>query len=131
MCAQVKYIEADVRVKMIGLVEQQAAPPGLERLSHVSAKQAQGYTFDASAGEGITAFIVDTGVRISHEVSLLVYARVYVYGAKPNRNTEAAPLSEETSLIMSMMTRMGTDLTWPALLEVLLSALPRKLISLQ
>ncbi|CAL3964603.1 hypothetical protein PZA11_002418 [Diplocarpon coronariae] len=69
--SDVAYIEADTQVKVNTLVSQPAATPGLRRLSHAGADgpaaAGQGYIFDNSSGLGITAYIVDTGIRISHE----------------------------------------------------------------
>ncbi|KAI1465301.1 subtilisin-like protein [Daldinia caldariorum] len=64
--SMVKYIEANTYVKASGLVNQANAPNGLVRLSHAQTG-GQGYVFDDSAGEGITAYIVDTGIMTTHE----------------------------------------------------------------
>lgn len=68
---EVDYVEANVRVKAFALQQQMNAPTGLVRLSHAKVATAgnassQGYVFDDQAGEGITAYIVDTGVKASH-----------------------------------------------------------------
>ncbi|KAM3539752.1 hypothetical protein ARSEF1564_007325 [Beauveria bassiana] len=64
---EVDYIEADARVHTFLTFAQTNAPPGLARLSH---NQTEGspntYVYDSSAGEGITAYVVDTGIRTSH-----------------------------------------------------------------
>lgn len=62
---EVAYIEQDARISLNALASQGDAPSGLARLSHASAGQS-GYVFDTTAGEGITAFVVDTGIRVSH-----------------------------------------------------------------
>ncbi|KAI1748351.1 subtilase [Xylaria castorea] len=62
----VSYIEANQYVKAAALVAQANAPPGLVRLSHAQAGGAS-YVFDSSAGQGITAYVVDTGIRTTHE----------------------------------------------------------------
>ncbi|KAI0203500.1 subtilase [Astrocystis sublimbata] len=62
----VSYIEANQYVKAAALVAQANAPPGLVRLSHAQAGE-DSYVFDDSAGEGITAYVVDTGIRTTHE----------------------------------------------------------------
>ncbi|KAK4229213.1 subtilisin-like protease 6 [Podospora fimiseda] len=62
----VNYIEQDAVVKINARQIQGQAPNGLARLSHSEAGQA-GYIFDSSAGEGITVFVVDTGVRVTHQ----------------------------------------------------------------
>ncbi|KAI1642715.1 subtilisin-like protein [Daldinia loculata] len=65
--SMVKYVEANTYVKSSRLVNQGNAPTGLTRLSHAKAA-GQGYVFDdAAAGEGITAYIVDTGIMVTHE----------------------------------------------------------------
>ncbi|TVY85731.1 Subtilisin-like protease, partial [Lachnellula willkommii] len=61
----VSYIEADTIVKTNSFVQQATAPAGLNRLSH-AAVGGTSYVFDNSAGVGITAFVVDTGIRTSH-----------------------------------------------------------------
>jgi subtilisin family serine protease len=62
---EVSYIEADARVRLTALSSQTQATTGLARLSHAQPGE-QGYVFDATAGEGITAFVVDTGIRVTH-----------------------------------------------------------------
>ena len=60
-------MEADTVIKIKALVSQPAAPAGLRRISH-AAPGGSGYIFDSSAGAGITAYIVDTGIRTTHQV---------------------------------------------------------------
>ncbi|OIW28080.1 subtilisin-like protein [Coniochaeta ligniaria NRRL 30616] len=62
---EVSYIEADTRVRLSALSTQGQATSGLARLSHADAGEAS-YVFDSTAGEGITAFVVDTGILVSH-----------------------------------------------------------------
>ncbi|KAB5584869.1 serine protease [Coniochaeta sp. 2T2.1] len=62
---EVKYIEINAKVKLNAVNTQQQATSGLARLSHAEAGQS-GYVFDSTAGAGITAFVVDTGIRTSH-----------------------------------------------------------------
>jgi hypothetical protein len=50
------------------LVQQQTAPAGLVRLFHMTAG-GTGYIYDNSSGAGITAYVVDTGIRLTHSVS--------------------------------------------------------------
>ncbi|KHE84604.1 hypothetical protein GE21DRAFT_10172, partial [Neurospora crassa] len=64
---EVEYIEADQYVKLNALTSQNSTTTGLARLSHAGpSKKAAPYIFDSSAGEGITAFVVDTGIRVTH-----------------------------------------------------------------
>jgi subtilisin family serine protease len=62
---QVSYVEANQYVQAARLVAQANAPPGLIRLSHAQVG-AESYVFDDSAGTGITAYVVDTGILTSH-----------------------------------------------------------------
>ncbi|KAF4124931.1 to extracellular alkaline protease [Geosmithia morbida] len=63
--AEVEYIEHDTTVKTTALMAQTNAPVGLRRLSS-NTTGADAYVFDSSAGEGITAYVIDTGVLASH-----------------------------------------------------------------
>ncbi|KAK1957589.1 subtilase [Colletotrichum sublineola] len=62
---EVAYVEQDARVKISATVSQTNAPPGLVRLSHAAAGEA-GYVFDQVGGDGITAYVVDTGIMVTH-----------------------------------------------------------------
>ncbi|KAK4162336.1 subtilisin-like protease 6 [Cladorrhinum sp. PSN259] len=62
----VNYIEQDAFVTVNARQIQGQATSGLARISHAQAGQG-GYIFDSTAGEGITVFVVDTGVRITHD----------------------------------------------------------------
>ncbi|KAI1849076.1 hypothetical protein JX265_013091 [Neoarthrinium moseri] len=67
---EVAYIEADAYVKASALQSQTNAPSGLVRLSHAQTSgnaTSAGYVFDDTAGTGITAYVVDTGVLTTHE----------------------------------------------------------------
>ena len=61
----ISYIEADAKVSLSAAQTQQGAPSGLIRLSNAAAGGTT-YTFDSTAGQGITAFIVDTGILTTH-----------------------------------------------------------------
>lgn len=63
--AEVDYIEADTKVSIKATVAQTNAPPGLRRLS-ANKPGSSSYVFDNSAGQGITAYVVDTGIRTTH-----------------------------------------------------------------
>lgn len=62
---EVDWIEADTKVSTSAAVAQTNSPPGLNRISHAKAG-ASNYVFDDSAGAGITAYVVDTGIRVTH-----------------------------------------------------------------
>lgn len=67
---EVAYVEADTMVKTGALVSQASAPAGLRRISHAAAGSA-GYIYDNSSGGGIVAYVVDTGIKLTHAVSSL------------------------------------------------------------
>ncbi|KAI1823194.1 subtilase [Xylaria intraflava] len=62
----VSYVEANQYVQASALVAQVNAPTGLIRLSHAKAG-GDSYVFDDTAGTGITAYVVDTGILTTHE----------------------------------------------------------------
>ncbi|KAK3322036.1 serine protease [Apodospora peruviana] len=62
----VEYIEQDATIQLNARLIQGAGTTGLGRISHGQAGN-RSYIFDSSAGEGITAFVVDTGIRVTHE----------------------------------------------------------------
>ncbi|KAI2638615.1 protease [Xylaria nigripes] len=62
----VSYVEANQYVHASTLLAQVNAPPGLIRLSHRT-PGGESYVFDESAGTGITAYVVDTGIRTTHQ----------------------------------------------------------------
>ncbi|KAH8749562.1 putative subtilisin-like protease [Hyaloscypha sp. PMI_1271] len=62
---EVAYVEADTMVKTGALVSQASAPAGLRRISHAAAGSA-GYIYDNSSGGGIVAYVVDTGIKLTH-----------------------------------------------------------------
>ena len=65
---EVAYVEANTIVRASVLLEQKNATPGLTRLSHASPNsRASNYVFDQSAGQGITVYVVDTGVKSTHQ----------------------------------------------------------------
>jgi len=65
---EVAYVEAVTKVSAMALAAQANAPIGLVRLSRreLTGGAADQYTFDTSGGQGITAYIVDTGIRVTH-----------------------------------------------------------------
>ena len=67
---QVDYIEQNANMRAFENVSQQNAPWGLGRISHVQ-PGSDTYTYDASAGEGTCAYIIDSGLDEKNEVSYL------------------------------------------------------------
>ncbi|KAI1122916.1 subtilisin-like protease PR1K [Nemania abortiva] len=61
----VEYIEHDAVVKAYATATQTGADWGLARLSSTSAGGST-YTYDDSAGEGVCAYVVDTGIDVTH-----------------------------------------------------------------
>ncbi|KAH0593959.1 hypothetical protein MHUMG1_08282 [Metarhizium humberi] len=66
----VDYVEKNTWFSTLGLVEQTNAPAGLQRLSEaapVGEQPKKGlYVYDSSAGNGTTAYVVDSGCRTTH-----------------------------------------------------------------
>lgn len=75
----VSYVEQDVYTQLNYVIEktvpvqkrapasQNQATTGLSRISKAAVGGANSYTFDDSAGEGITIYVVDTGVMTTHQ----------------------------------------------------------------
>jgi hypothetical protein len=63
---EVSYVQQDAVVSINARQVQAQGTTGLGRISHAKAGSSL-YVFDSSAGEGITAFVVDTGIRVTHE----------------------------------------------------------------
>jgi aqualysin 1 len=63
--AGVKYVEADARVHLAG---KQKNPPswGLDRVDQRNLPLNKKYTYVNSAGSGVTAYVIDTGMRFTH-----------------------------------------------------------------
>jgi subtilisin family serine protease len=62
---EVSYIEQDAYIRLNARSVQSRTTSGLARISHADVG-ARTYVFDSSAGEGITAYVVDTGIRVTH-----------------------------------------------------------------
>lgn len=61
----VAWVEQNAKVQLSATVAQMNAPPGLVRLSN-GAPATGNYVFDTTGGQGITVYVVDTGVRVDH-----------------------------------------------------------------
>jgi subtilisin family serine protease/PKD repeat protein len=61
--ARVKYVEENGRVQAVGV--QTGATWGLDRIDQVDRPLDQTYTYN-TAGAGVHAYVIDTGVRITH-----------------------------------------------------------------
>ncbi|TPQ16303.1 S8 family peptidase [Streptomyces sporangiiformans] len=71
---QAKRLAADSRVAAVvqdtavTLEDQQKNPPwGLDRIDQESLPLDRGYTWPESAGQGVTTYVIDTGIRITHQ----------------------------------------------------------------
>ncbi|KXN72801.1 serine protease [Conidiobolus coronatus NRRL 28638] len=65
----IELVEQDSVVHINNVVTQRGAPWGLARVSHedrLSFRTFNKYTYDENGGEGVTAYVVDTGVNIEH-----------------------------------------------------------------
>jgi len=63
----IEFIEKDQMVHAYDV--QENAPWGLARISqksHLEGNEAHSYTYSPSAGEGVTVYVVDTGINIKH-----------------------------------------------------------------
>lgn len=61
---QIKYVEEDARVQVHETTEQKDATWGISRISHRGQNKSSGsYIHDPEGGRGVTAYVVDTGVR--------------------------------------------------------------------
>lgn len=58
-----------VQNKRFSINETQENPPswGLDRIDQTDAAGDQKYTYPDNGGEGVTAYVIDTGVRVSHQ----------------------------------------------------------------
>ncbi|NEY31310.1 S8 family serine peptidase [Streptomyces sp. PRKS01-65] len=62
----VASVEQDQRVRLTDTT-QTSAPWGLDRVDQTSLPLSGTYTYPDSAGSGVTAYVIDTGVRITHQ----------------------------------------------------------------
>ncbi|WP_030420542.1 S8 family peptidase [Streptomyces sp. SCSIO 75703] len=62
----VASVEQDQRVRLADTT-QSNAPWGLDRIDQTSLPLSGTYTYPDSAGGGVTAYVIDTGVRITHQ----------------------------------------------------------------
>lgn len=63
---EIEYIERDTRMTATDLITQSNATYGLASISHSSPASTTSYTFDQTGGQGVTVYIVDTGVYPEH-----------------------------------------------------------------
>ncbi|CDK24420.1 unnamed protein product [Kuraishia capsulata CBS 1993] len=66
----VAFIEQDQRVFASDFAVQNGAPWGLSRISHrqsLNLGSFNKYLYDDDAGKGVTAYVIDTGVSVTHE----------------------------------------------------------------
>ncbi|KOG43413.1 S8 family peptidase [Streptomyces resistomycificus] len=61
----VAVVEQDQRVQLTDTT-QSSAPWGLDRIDQTSLPLSTTYTYPDTAGSGVTAYVIDTGVRITH-----------------------------------------------------------------
>ncbi|ODQ77573.1 hypothetical protein BABINDRAFT_9919 [Babjeviella inositovora NRRL Y-12698] len=66
----VAFVEKDSYVKAINYDTQADSPWGLARISHrepLSLGSFNKYIYDTDGGEGVTSYIIDTGINVNHE----------------------------------------------------------------
>ncbi|WP_327369640.1 S8 family peptidase [Streptomyces sp. NBC_01217] len=80
-------VESVVQNRTFTISSTQPSPPswGLDRIDQKSLPLNQSYTYPDTAGQGVTAYIIDTGVRITH--SDFGGRASYGYDAVDNDNT--------------------------------------------
>ncbi|KAF9279559.1 hypothetical protein BGZ74_002814, partial [Mortierella antarctica] len=63
---EVAYVEQDAIITILG---SQPSPPswGLTRVSQVNRDLTKPYLYNDAAGQGVTAYVIDTGVHIAHD----------------------------------------------------------------
>jgi hypothetical protein len=66
---QVEYVEQVVRYGTTAFVTQEDSTWGLARISH-RARGSTSYTYDDSAGVDTCVYVLDTGVEVTHPVSV-------------------------------------------------------------
>jgi len=62
----IKYIEADQVVTTMACSQQNNADWGLDRVSQLTTDLDGEYHYDSSAGAGVDAYIIDTGILLTH-----------------------------------------------------------------
>ncbi|EQL03081.1 Peptidase S8, subtilisin-related protein [Ophiocordyceps sinensis CO18] len=63
---EVAFIEADTVGSLDGTVSQPNATTSLVRLSHNKVDGFSSYDYDDTAGQGITVYVLDSGIRLTH-----------------------------------------------------------------
>ncbi|CAK9439652.1 uncharacterized protein LODBEIA_P37520 [Lodderomyces beijingensis] len=63
----VKFIEKDSIFKTNEFDVQKDAPWGISRISHRENTGDRKYLFDNDGGKGVTAYVIDTGIKVEHE----------------------------------------------------------------
>ena len=76
---QIDYIEQDAIITIKDTERETNAPWGISRLS-TAKPNGTTYSYDSSAGEGTCAYIIDTGIDVSHEVGI----ELFYFSSQPN-----------------------------------------------
>lgn len=63
----VKFIERDIVFHTNEFDVQKEATWGLSRVSHRELSPSTDYLFDNDSGKGVTAYVIDTGIKVEHE----------------------------------------------------------------
>lgn len=63
----VKLVEQDAIFKTNEFDIQKDAPWGISRVSHRENEEERKYFYDNDGGKGVTAYVIDTGIKVEHE----------------------------------------------------------------
>ncbi|KAG5419142.1 SUB8 [Candida metapsilosis] len=63
----VKLVEPDAIFKINEFDIQKDAPWGISRVSHREGGDERKYYYDNEAGKGVTAYVIDTGIKVEHD----------------------------------------------------------------
>lgn len=77
---KVDYVQRDAFLPASSYVTQHGAPWGLGRISHKghgNFTDNTTYVYEDSAGEGVCAYVLDSGIRVDHEVSACCSLPIY------------------------------------------------------
>ena len=115
--SKVDYVERDAFVPAASYVSQHGAPWGLGRISHKSSGDLTDnttYVYDDSAGEGVCAYVLDSGILLNHGVSAFCPLWMCSDLTLLPRSLKVVPSSWRILQAAKMLTILDTELTLQA-----------------